>query len=157
FDCQIIGTGVLEAELRAQLERLHLQSRVELLGARPQNEVAKHVQRAAVFVLPCIVSADGDRDGLPNVLFEAMALGTACVSTDVTGIPEILHDGKTGLMVRQHDPPGLAQCIERLLADTELRVRLATGARRLIETEFDIRRTAAQRRALFQAAPNRMN
>src|SRR5262249_5670903 len=116
-----------------------------------------HMQRAAVFALPCIVSADGDRDGLPNVLFEAMALGTPCVATDVTGIPEILHDGKTGLMVHQHDPTELAQAIERLLVDAELRVQLASGARQLIEAEFDIRRNAAQRRAIFEAAAGRLN
>ena len=152
FTCQIIGTGLLEAELRARIARLGLQKIVQLTGPRPQGEVIGHVQAAAVFALPCIVGEDGDRDGLPNVLFEAMALGTPCVSTDVTGIPEVLHDGDTGLMVRQRDPLSLANAIDRLLTDPGLRVRLATSARRLIETEFDIHRNAARRRAIFRQA-----
>jgi glycosyltransferase involved in cell wall biosynthesis len=81
-----------------------------------------------------------------------MALGTPCVSTDVTGIPEVLHDGKTGLMVPQRDPAALADAIERLLADPELRVGLAGRARRLVEAEFDVHRNAARLREAFQAA-----
>ena len=99
-----------------------------------------------------MVGTDGDRDGLPNILFEAMALGTPCVSTDVTGIPEVVRDGETGLIVPQHDPEALAAALERLLTNPALRVQLATQARHLIEAEFDIRRNAARRRVLFQAA-----
>ena len=110
------------------------------------------IQGAAVLAAPCVVGTDGDRDGLPNILFEAMALGTPCVSTDVTGIPEVVRDGETGLIVPQHDPEALAAALERLLTNPALRVQLATQARHLIEAEFDIRRNAARRRALFQAA-----
>jgi glycosyltransferase involved in cell wall biosynthesis len=152
FGCEIIGTGLLEAELRARITRLGLQKVVQLVGPRPQSDVIRHVQAAAVFALPCIVGEDGDRDGLPNVLFEAMALGTPCVSTDVTGIPEVLHDGQTGLMVPQRDPRSLANAIDRLLTDPGLRVRLASSARRLIEAEFDVHRNAERRRALFRQA-----
>ena len=81
-----------------------------------------------------------------------MALGTPCISTDVTGIPEVVRDGETGLVVPQHDPEALAAALERLLTNSALRVQLATQARRLIEAEFDIRRNAARRRALFQVA-----
>jgi glycosyltransferase involved in cell wall biosynthesis len=151
FDCQIVGTGELEASLRTKVERLRLQARVELTGPRPQNEVFQHIQSAAVFAAPCVVGRDGNRDGLPTVLLEAMALGTPCVSTDVTGIPEVLHPHGTGLMVPQHDPAALAAAIERLLGDPVLRVQLATQARRLIEAEFDIHRNTVHLRALFQA------
>src|SRR5262249_30826288 len=96
FHCQIIGTGELKSDLRAPIERLRLQDQVELLGARPQLEVIQHVRSAAVFAAPCVVGQDGNRDGLPTVLLEAMALGTPCVSTDVTGIPEVVRDGETG-------------------------------------------------------------
>ena len=107
---------------------------------------------AAVLAAPCVVAPDGDRDGLPNVIQEALALGTPVVTTDVTGIPEVVRHGETGLLVPQHDPPALADAVERLLADPDLRVRLAAGGRRLIEAEFDNRRTSARRRALFGAA-----
>lgn len=151
FDCQIIGAGELEAELRAQIERLGLQRTVELLGPRPQREVVNMVQGASAIAAPCIVGTDGNRDGLPTILLEAMALGTPCVSTDVTGIPEVIRDGKTGLMVTQRDPATLASALERLLASPSLRVELATRARRLIEKEFDIHRNAARIRDIFGA------
>jgi len=151
FNCYIIGTGPLETDLRGQIERLNLQTRVELIGPRPQSEVFKYIQGAAVLVAPCVVGTDGNRDGLPTVLLEAMALGTPCVSTDVTGIPEVLHDGETGLFVPQHDPTALAAAIEQLLTDPILRVQLASRARRLIEAEFDIHRNSAHHRAIFQA------
>jgi colanic acid/amylovoran biosynthesis glycosyltransferase len=152
FSCQIIGTGELEANLRAQIEQLGLQTKVQLLGPRPQSEVIKYVQNAAVFTAPCVVGTDGNRDGLPTALLESMALGTPCVATDVTGIPEVLRDGETGLLVPQHHPAALAIAIERLLADPVLRVRLAVGARCLLEAEFNIYRNSAYLREGFQAA-----
>jgi colanic acid/amylovoran biosynthesis glycosyltransferase len=150
--CRIIGLGEQEPELRAAVERLDLGNRVELAGPRPQGELIEVVGSAAVFAAPCVVGGDGNRDGLPTALLEAMALGTPCVSTDVTGIPEVLRDGETGLMVPQRDPAALADAIERLLADPELRVGLAGRARRLVEAEFDVRRNAALLRETFEAA-----
>jgi len=152
FSCRIVGAGLLEADLRAHIKHLGLQAQVELISPRPQSEVITAIQGAAVLAAPCVVGTDGDRDGLPNILFEAMALGTPCVSTDVTGIPEVVRDGETGLIVPQHDSAALAAALERLLTNPALRVQLATQARHLIEAEFDIRRNAARRRALFQAA-----
>jgi glycosyltransferase involved in cell wall biosynthesis len=152
FSCQLIGTGPLEAELRQQIEELGLQDKVQLLGARPQREVIEYMQNAAVFAAPYVVGSDGNTDGLPTVLLEAMALGTPCVSTNVTGVPEVLRDRQTGLMVPQHDATALAQAIERLLTDTDLRVKLATQARHLINTEFDIHHNTASLRTLFRAA-----
>jgi glycosyltransferase involved in cell wall biosynthesis len=152
FSCQLIGTGPLEAELRQQIEELGLQDKVQLLGARPQREVIEYMQNAAVFAAPYVVGSDGNTDGLPTVLLEAMALGTPCVSTNVTGVPEVLRDRQTGLMVPQHDATALAQASERLLTDTDLRVKLATQARHLIKTEFDIHHNTASLRTLFRAA-----
>jgi glycosyltransferase involved in cell wall biosynthesis len=155
FLCRIIGTGVLKADLIAQLENLGLQERVELVGPLPQKEVIGEMHQAMVLAAPCIVAADGDRDGLPNVIQEALALGTPVVTTDVTGIPEVIRDDETGLQVPQHDPAALAAALERLLKARELRIRLAEGGRRLIENEFDIRRTTERRRTLFRAAIER--
>ncbi len=148
----IVGTGELEAPLREQVRRLGLQDRVELLGARPQPEVFHLIRSACALAAPCVVGADDNRDGLPTVLLESMACGTPCVSTDVTGIPEVVRDGETGLAVPQHDPAALADALDRLLTDPPLRVRLATAARALVEREFDTRRNTARLRALFHAA-----
>ena len=151
--CVVAGTGVLEEALRAQVVRLGLEDRVMLAGARSQEEVRALVQGAAALAAPCVLGSDGNRDGLPTVLLEAMALGTPCVSTDVTGIPEALHDGETGLMVGQRDPAALAAALERLLDDAELRVRLARAARELVEERFDVHANAERWRALVLRAP----
>jgi glycosyltransferase involved in cell wall biosynthesis len=153
FRCRIIGGGPLKAALEAQITRRGLGSaRVELLGPLPQGQVIREMQKAALLAAPCIVGADGDRDGLPNVIQEALALGTPVVTTDVTGIPEVVRDGETGLQVPQHDPTALSAALERLLVDRDLRLRLAAAGRRLIEAEFNIHRNTERRRALFRAA-----
>ncbi|PSB23063.1 colanic acid biosynthesis glycosyltransferase WcaL [filamentous cyanobacterium CCP1] len=152
FTCQIVGTGELEADLRHQIVELGLQDIVTLMGPRPQGELVQLMQSAAVFAAPCVVGSDCNRDGLPTVLLEAMALGVPCVSTDVTGIPEVLRHQETGLMVPQHNPIALAQAISQLLIDGELRVQLATQARKLIEQDFDIHRNTAHLRTVFRSA-----
>jgi glycosyltransferase involved in cell wall biosynthesis len=152
FRCRVVGAGELEGALREQIERLGLGSLVELVGPLPQADVIVEMRGAAVLAMPCVVGGDGDRDGLPNVIQEALALGTPVVSTDVTGIPEVVRDGETGLQVPQRDPAALAAALERLLGDPGLRVRLAAGARRLMEAEFDIRRNTRRRRELYHAA-----
>lgn len=149
FHCTIVGKGDYEQLLRDQLADLGLAHHVALLGACSQNSVMQLVQNAAVFAAPCIVGSDGNRDGLPTVLLEAMALGTPCVSTDVTGIPEVLRDGKTGLMVAQNDAQGLADALKRLLDENDLRVNLAENGRQLIEQQFDIDKNTATMRNIF--------
>ncbi|MDB9322219.1 glycosyltransferase [Nodularia spumigena CS-591/04] len=149
FQCQIVGTGTSESALRQQIEGLGLQSLVEIVGPRPQNEVFQLMQQASVFAAPYVIGKDGNRDGLPTVLLEAMALGTPCVSTDVTGIPELVRHGETGFIVPQHDAVNLANALGRFLNDSALRVELSIRARELIEAEFDIYLNAAMLRGLF--------
>jgi colanic acid/amylovoran biosynthesis glycosyltransferase len=150
FDCRIVGSGPLEGELRAQIDCLGLARQVVLIGPRPLFEISALVQDAAVFAAPCVIGADSNRDSLPMELLEAMALGTACVATNISGIPELVRDGKTGLLVPQRNPAMLALALARLLDDPALRVALATAARRLIEAEFEVGRNSARLRAIFQ-------
>jgi glycosyltransferase involved in cell wall biosynthesis len=155
-ECDIIGEGPQGEQLRAMIDELALGAHVRLLGALPRPQVVAAFRQAAVSVMPCVIAEDGDRDGLPTVLIEAMALGTPCVGTDVTGIPEIVRDGETGLCVRQRDPVALADAIERLLGDLALRAQLAERGRALIEAEFDVDRNAALLRALFSSSAQTM-
>ena len=150
FCCQIVGSGELQAELEAKINALRLQGEVRLLGPQPQSVVKQLIANASVMAAPCILGSDGNRDGLPTVLLEAMALGTPCVATDVTGIPEVILDDQTGArLLPQHDPQALAQALQKLLADSELRVRLALAARDLLAREFDAGKNAAEQRRYF--------
>lgn len=147
--CRIIGDGDDRAHLAAQIEAGGLENVVELLGPRPQSDVVAMMRESAVLACPCVTGRDGNRDGLPTVLLEAMALGTPAIGTDVTGIPELVRDGETGLCVPEGDPEALADGLARLLASHELRDRLSRAARTAIERDFDITRNAARLRSLF--------
>ncbi|MEY4071458.1 MAG: hypothetical protein RL721_2072 [Candidatus Eisenbacteria bacterium] len=156
FRCDVVGEGEQRDELVERIARHGLQDRVRLLGARSPEQVKTHMREAAVLAVPCVIAADGDRDGLPTVMLEAMALGTPCVGTDVTGIPEALTDDVTGLGVPQRDPAALAAALRRLLEDGALRVRLAEGARALIERRFSSAANTRRLRALWGAEPLRV-
>jgi len=146
FGCSIIGEGPLRPELERRILDHGLEGRVELLGARSPIEVQERLRRASVLVAPCQIAGSGDRDGLPTVLLEAMAMGTPCVSTDVTGIPEVVIDGRTGIAVPPGDSERLATACRAILSDPVMARRMARTARRRIETHFDCRDTSARLR-----------
>ena len=150
--CDIIGDGNQRGALAAQITRLQLEDRVRLLGNHSQADVKAHIQQAAMLIAPCVISADGDRDGLPTILVEAMALGTPCISTNIVGIPELIRDQSTGLLAPPSDPSALADTIARLLNDPALAVRLATNARALIERDYNIHANTAQLREHIRAS-----
>lgn len=143
FRIDLVGTGLLADQLITEVDTLGLGDIVRMYGALPQNRVRDIVSNAAVFAAPCLVAEDGNRDGLPTVLLEAMALGTPCVGTPVTGIPEVITHEETGLLVPERDHRALAAALARLLDTPDLGASLAKSARDLIEIEFDSRRQAA--------------
>ena len=144
FQCRLIGEGDASAQLRALIDRYKLQDRVSLCGPLPQSAVIDALTKATVFAAPCKVADDGNRDGLPTVLIEAMALGSVCVSTRVTGIPELVRHEHTGLCISPSDPVELAASLETLLSNSEKRLTLARAARALVESNFDVSQNAAQ-------------
>ena len=148
--CRIIGAGEEESDLRAQIAACGLQG-VTLSGPMPQEAIKAAMRGAALLACPCVVGEDGNRDGMPTVLLEAMALGLPCIGSDVTGIPELIEDGETGLIAPEGDAPALAREIARLLDDPALRARLSTAAREAIERDYDIRRNAPRLGAIFDA------
>lgn len=152
FRCQIVGGGDEESRLRRKIEDADLLNFVELTGPLPSNEVANRLRQASVFVAPCITAETGDRDGLPTVLLEAMALGTPIVATNVTGIPEVIHHERTGLLLPEKEPELLAIYVSRMLRERQLARQLALAARELVEREFNIDQNAAKIRALFTPA-----
>ncbi len=152
FRCSIVGDGEQRATLQTLVDELDLQGAVELAGPLPREELIERYPRASVVVAPCVVGADGNRDGLPTVLIEAMALQTPVISTPVTGIPELVRHEETGQLVAPHDPAGLATVIERSLGQREQLTAMAEAGRLLVEQEFDIRRNVGHLRQLFEMA-----
>jgi glycosyltransferase involved in cell wall biosynthesis len=132
-----IGGGPLAQSLKDEAGRLGLAGRIEWRGARPQPDVLAAYREADLFMLAAKVATDGDRDGLPNVLLEAQSQGLACVSTWVSGIPELVEDGKTGLLVPPGDRAALAAALARLIADPGLRANLAAAAETRVRAAFD--------------------
>ncbi len=152
FRCRIIGTGEEEETIKSAISDSSVEQFVDMVGPLPQADVAKEIAKASVVAAPCVVGADGNRDGLPTVILEAMALGTPCVSTDVTGIPEVVKHGDTGLIVPQYDAVALADAMLRLIDDAEMRRHYAESGRRLIEREFDATINTGKQRGLFSRA-----
>ncbi|HUF59001.1 MAG TPA: glycosyltransferase [Actinomycetota bacterium] len=138
FVCEIVGEGPLRASLQARIADLDLDPYVRLVGGLPHDEVIRKYREATIFVLPCVTGPDGDRDGIPNVIIEAMAMGLPVVSTRHSGIPEAVHDERTGLLVPKADPEALALAILRLLSDWKLRDRLGGRGRERVSVLFDV-------------------
>lgn len=158
FHVEIIGSGPQREALRAQAQQLGVTDRVRLFGTQAHDVVCRAYQQASVFVLPCVVASNGDRDGIPNVLLEAMASGVPVVSTPISGIPELIESGLDGLLVPPNDPAALAEAIDNLLASQELRESLARAARAKIETSFSLDASAERLLSLFgELEPRRLD
>lgn len=149
FRCDVYGDGPLRAELEAEVDRLGLAEQVTLAGARTQQELRGAYRRAAIFALTPYVADDGDRDGIPVAILEAMACGLPVVSTAVAGIPEAVIDDRTGLLAEPHDVASIAAHLAALLADETQRRRLGRQARRRATELFDGAAVARQLAALF--------
>ncbi len=137
FRCEIIGEGPQRTELEHRIDELGLADHIFLRGALPHNEVIDAYRRASMFVLPSIVGADGDRDGIPNVILEAMAMELPVVSTTNSGIPEAVEHEETGLLVPPSDVTALAAALERLLADRPTAHTMGVRGRAAVVARFD--------------------
>ncbi len=145
-----VGGGEEMEPLKALAQKLGLNDRVSWKGALAQKEVLEHYRSADIFALACRITADGDRDGLPNVLVEAASQRLACVSTNISGVPELLSPDETGLLVPSENPIALALALERLIRDPVLRTRLGAAAERRVRSHFDHTASIGQLKQLFQ-------
>ena len=136
FRCQIVGYGELQNKLQTMIKALCLEHCVSLAGKMTQDQLAALYPQASIFVLPCLVTDNGDRDGIPNVLIEAMACGTPVISTNISGISELVEHKWTGLLVEQRNAGAIADAMETLLLWPGLRSRLAGNARSRVLRRF---------------------
>ncbi len=154
FSCEIIGgTEDIFMNYYLEVKRLHrdlgLRDVVLFRGSLIFNEVLKEYSKADIFVLPCVIAADGSRDIIPNALLEAMAMKLPVISTTVTGIPEMVEHGLSGILIPPEEENALADALEALLLDADLRRRLGEQARRRVEEKFDIAKNVTRYVRLF--------
>ncbi len=150
FKCVIIGDGPQKMLVEQLVERHALQKVIELTGAVFQERLKEYLEQADVFVLPCVTASNNDVDGVPVSLMEAMAMEIATVSTRVSGIPELIQDNVSGLLVPEQDAEALADALQRLLEDDELCLRLGKAGRQKVLREFNIDKSTAQLAVLFE-------
>jgi len=155
FSCDIIGDGPLRDRLRLKVDSLNLSSRVNLLGSLSQGAVLEKLQTADLFALASVTDSEGASDVFPTVIVEAMASARPVVSTRLAGIPELMIDGETGLLVSPADTTALTEALQKLLCDRELRVRYGCAGRARIERHFRIEHTVAPLLKLFEQGCSR--
>ena len=137
FRHTLIGDGDDREKILELISSLQLSDNCEWIGTRTHEEVLQHFNESDLFVLACEIARSGDRDGIPNVLVESLAMGVPALSTEVSAIPEILLNDKTGITVPPSRPDTMSDAIIRMLTDHDLRQRLITNGRQYVEEEFD--------------------
>ncbi len=152
FELSLVGDGPERKALEAQVASAGLQDRVTLLGNRPHGEVKALLDASDVMVMPSVTTPAGMMDGIPVALMEAMAAGMPVVSTRVSGIPELVKDGETGLLAPEKDAAALADALERLHREPELGRRLAEAARQHVVESYNLGKNSAQVLAQIRAA-----
>src|SRR5260370_29474490 len=150
FTCDIIGDGPVRNMVQAKIEGLNLSSRINLLGSLSQRAVLEKIQAADIFALASVIDAQGASDVFPTVILEAMASARPVVSTRLAGIPELVVEGETGVLVSPGDIPALTEALQHLLCDGELRLRYGRAGRQRIEQHFRIEDTVAPLIKLFE-------
>lgn len=146
--CVIVGGGLEEARLKRLASQKGLADKVSFTGALQPADILDWYDRAHCLVMPSCVR-NNDRDGMPNVLIEAMARGLPVISTRVSGIPELVRDGETGLLVEPDRPRDLADAMAAVAGDRDLAERLGQAGRELVLAEYDIHRSARRLMELF--------
>lgn len=137
FSHTLIGDGDDREKILDLITSLGLTEQCRWLGTQTHDEVLRHFQASDLFVLSCEIAENGDRDGIPNVLVESLAMGVPALSTAVSAIPEILIDGQTGITVPPSQPDQLEKAMLRLLTDLPMRRRLIAGGKELVHDHFD--------------------
>ncbi|WP_375270793.1 glycosyltransferase [Sphingomonas sp.] len=147
--CDLIGHGPDADTLRARAAQLGLADRVRFHGAQPFEVVAEAYRTASVCVAPSVIGPDGRQEGIPNVMIEALAYQRPAITTAISGIPELIRDGETGLLVPPGDSSALAAALARVHDDPLAALAMAKRGRAHVETEFDLEKNARRQLALF--------
>jgi glycosyltransferase involved in cell wall biosynthesis/O-antigen ligase/aminoglycoside phosphotransferase (APT) family kinase protein len=149
--CDVVGEGPMRPQLEREIHRLGLEQCVRLLGAKPQHEVRALLAERPIFVLSSVVMPDGWMEGIPVALMEAMASGAAVVTSRISGIPELVENGVSGVLVEQGDPDALARAIRQLASAPDVALRLGIAGRSQVNAGFRLDMTVQQLLALIDS------
>jgi colanic acid/amylovoran biosynthesis glycosyltransferase len=146
---RIVGGGPLKSNIKKLICDLNLNGKVQLLGPQPQAEIKNEMNNADIFILPSITPTDGNKEGIPVVLMEAQAMKLPVIATSYSGIPEVVSNGRSGFLVPEKEVSLLADKIEILLKDHELRMKMGEEGRMHIEKEFNINKINQRLEEIF--------
>jgi colanic acid/amylovoran biosynthesis glycosyltransferase len=151
FECRIVGSGPLKPKLEERIAQYDLKDRVRLVGGQPQSKVLRLLRSwADVFALPCVIAQDGDRDGIPVALAEAMAMELPVISTDIVGISELVQPG-TGILVPSRDALALAKALQTIhAANPSSCIEMGRRGRAVVDAEFNLLKGTTQLAHLFR-------
>jgi glycosyltransferase involved in cell wall biosynthesis len=152
FQCEIVGYGELQDLLQQMITDLGLADVVSLAGKMDQDELVQVYKRTSVFVLPCQVMENGDRDGIPNVLLEAMAMEIPVVSTDISGISELIEPGVNGILVPEKDSWAIAHALETMLENPKEVRKWGKNGRDRVLRQFSLENNVAEIRMLLSGS-----
>jgi glycosyltransferase involved in cell wall biosynthesis len=150
FELRVVGAGAQRDALQRRIAAHDVQGRVVLAGPRTHDELPAEYAGADVVVVPSVADADGDRDGLPNVVLEAMASGRPVVASDIGAVSSAIIDGRTGVLVPPGDPDALADALDLVLARPDLRERLGREARAHVERDYELQRCTTRLRGFLE-------
>jgi len=150
FQCVIIGEGRLKETLQRLIQVQKLEDRVALVGAKDQDWVRERLNKSDIFVLACVITKEGERDGIPVSIMEALATGTPVITTAVSGIPELIKHVETGLLVPERDSEAIADAVVYLMKNPILCQKLVNNGREIVEREYDIKKNVGRLGELFQ-------
>jgi glycosyltransferase involved in cell wall biosynthesis len=150
FVCHLVGYGPTREQVEKQISDLGLKNRFKVHGGLPRTEVLKLYEKADVFILPSVITKNGKKEGIPVVIMEAMSTCLPVVSSRMSGIPELVQDGETGILVEQRDAEGLANALQKLHDHPELRGEMGRAGRSFVQEHFDLKENAQKLIKLIQ-------
>ena len=155
FECLFVGGDPkrnpwVREDVEQRIKKHGLEDKVKLLGARGEEDILELYKTSHIFALACVKARSGDQDGMPNALIESMSCGLPVVTTPITGIPDLIEDGKNGFMVPVKDAEALAAVLADLIKDEQLRERIGSEARKTILDGYRIEDTTRELAAIFQ-------
>ena len=150
IEYSIVGEGPLRSELQALIKKLDLTQTVKLLGWRQQQEIVELLAQSQILLAPSVTAADGDQEGIPVVLMEAMAMGIPVVSTLHSGIPELVKEGSSGFLVPERDVEDMTEKLALLANSSALRTEMGLAGRKYVEENFNVHKLNYQLSELFK-------